>query len=580
MQIVSAGYGFDVPEIQNALMQTNYQSVESAVEYLFQQKMGANGASSNSNSNKKESSSSSQTEHKLLQSLKEAISRMQIDGNMKIDVTADILNAAIKEHQSTDQALNYIMDRYAHLIQPNDGSTVNTKEDAQKLKEKLRDEALRKKQQQEREARDREKQIESDRKRAEAEAKRKEENRKQQKQRIARNRATLRSKKERQKKKQLQSTLEWHKRHEKYDQNDLERLREMEANRSRSAKSIDSPQKALQTLFERYTEDEALSTVAMLSKIIGNIVNDPEEPKYRRISLQNEKIKTLIVTPLGAQRFLEFLGFAVVVEPDPLFPDDPLRCTKFLALSTVKTAECREALAMLSSFRETEKSMVYDLMESVGDDIKPDALWMALMHCHLVLNNILISPQSAFLRMIAVDDAIFKKRVGRFPIFQKFLKSLGFKLEDRVKGRVFVLENANFAYLKNVVRDLEVVARDRVLRTTVMAKGIQKIHALNTANLVALFKFFNAVNKAVANILEEPLNMKYQSLSAQKLKAKFGSVQGMVSVLKLLGFRRSESDRSKFILSAAYTGDLDLLKWRRLIFVQIMNDHKFLNQKT
>ena len=73
--------------------------------------------------------------------------------------------------------------------------------------------------------------------------------------------------------------------------------------------------------------------------------------------------------------------------------------------------------------------------------------------------------------------------------------------------------------------------------------------------------------------------MKYQSISAEKLKAKYPNVQGMVSVLKLLGFRRDKGDKSKFILSAAYNGDLDLLKWRQQIFVQIMNDKKFLNRK-
>ena len=52
-----------------------------------------------------------------------------------------------------------------------------------------------------------------------------------------------------------------------------------------------------------------------------------------------------------------------------------------------------------------------------------------------------------------------------------------------------------------------------------------------------------------------------------------------MSVLKLLGFRRDKEDKSKFILSAAYNGDLDLLKWRQQIFVQIMNDKKFLNRK-
>ena len=104
---------------------------------------------------------------------------------------------------------------------------------------------------------------------------------------------------------------------------------------------------------------------------------------------------------------------------------------------------------MLASFSETEKSIVHDVLQRIrsADDnmgIEADDLWMALMHCHLVLNNILISPQSQHLRMIRVDDDIFKRRVGRFPIFQKMLKSLGFKLEKKVKGRVFVLENPNF----------------------------------------------------------------------------------------------------------------------------------------
>ena len=208
-------------------------------------------------------------------------------------------------------------------------------------------------------------------------------------------------------------------------------------------KSIDSPQKALETLFERHTEDEARSTVAMLTKIIGRIVSNPKEAKYRRISLQNDKIKTFIVTPLGALKFLEFFGSERVVERDELFPDDVLRTKKFLVYSKVNVTECNEALSMLKAFGETEKTIVFEVMERI-ENIEADDLWMALMHCHLMLNNILISPQSQHLRMIRVDDDIFKRRVGRFPVFQKMLKSLGFKLEDRVKGRVFILQNANF----------------------------------------------------------------------------------------------------------------------------------------
>eukprot|EP01083_Nonionella_stella_P014771 41386_1 len=50
IQIISAGYGFDVPEIQNALQQTNYESVEAAVQFLFanQQTRNTNATTDNS----------------------------------------------------------------------------------------------------------------------------------------------------------------------------------------------------------------------------------------------------------------------------------------------------------------------------------------------------------------------------------------------------------------------------------------------------------------------------------------------------------------------------------------------------
>jgi len=589
MQIVSAGYGFDVPDIQKALVATNYKSAEAAVEYLFQQQTGSqsksNAANSNSNSNAKGSAPSSSSSDAQMKSLKEAISRMEIDGNMKINVTPDILTTAIKQHSSTDQALNFIMDRYAHLIKPNDSTSVRSKADAERLKQKLKADAAAKKRKQEEEERERQKQIERDRLKAEQDEKRKAENRRRQKERIAQNRAKLKEKKVMKKKKAMQSTLEWHKRHEQYDQMDVERLEEMERNRQRSSKSMDSPRKCLETLFERYTESEARASVKLMAKIIGKIVGSPEEAKYRRLSLQNDRMKTLIVTPLGALKFLEFLGFERVVERDELFPDDVLRSNKFLVMKSVNTKDCNEALSMLAAFSETEKTLVYDVMDRVkigdGDgEMMADELWMALMHCRLILNNILISPKSQHLRMIRVDDEIFKRRVGRFPIFQKMLKSLGFKLQKQVKGRVFVLEQADLGYLKNVVRDLETVAMSEVIRKTVIAGGVQKIYGLNSMNLEELYKFLNAVTKATGNILEEPLNMKYQSISAGKLKAKYPNVQGMVSVLKLLGFRRNKGDQTKFVLSAAYNGDLDLLKWRRHIFVHIVNDKKFLSQTT
>ena len=48
--------------------------------------------------------------------------------------------------------------------------------------------------------------------------------------------------------------------------------------------------------------------VTRLGKIVGNVVNAPEEPKYKRLKTTNAKIKALCSTP-GARQLLVGSGF-------------------------------------------------------------------------------------------------------------------------------------------------------------------------------------------------------------------------------------------------------------------------------
>ena len=160
MQIVTAGYGFDVPEIQNALIKTNYKSVEAAIEYLLdnQQKQQQKQQQQPSTSKPKQPSTSNNNNNntvseKDIQELKERIAKMEIEGNFKMNVTSDIMSNALKRNPNRPaDALNYIMDTYSDLIQPNPPSASNTKinnkDDAQALKQKLIDDAMKKKEEQ------------------------------------------------------------------------------------------------------------------------------------------------------------------------------------------------------------------------------------------------------------------------------------------------------------------------------------------------------------------------------------------------------------------------------------------------
>jgi len=447
----------------------------------------------------------------------------------------------------------------------------------------------RKKKQQEREARQREKQKKIDEQNALREEKEKEEARRKHKERIALNRKKILDKKKQKKVTAQKATLEWHKRHEQYDKNDIKRLEQIEKNRMKQTQSIDSPDKALQTLFERYGEDDARETIKMIMKIINNILSHPKDTKYRKLNLQNAKIKKLIVTPLGSLKFFEFLGFEEMIEKDEIFPNDVLKNKKYLIYKNFNENDCKSAILMLNKYNTTNKTIIYDYLDKMNNDekitINDDEIYMGFMYLYQIINNILISPNSQHLRMIEVDNEIFKKRVGKFQIFQKLIKNLGYKLEDRVKGRIFILrfneseKEKQMIFLKSICRDLLKVSHDEVLIKTTIGIGIKKIYDHNKNNINDLYKYFNTLIKAIDHILQEPLNMKYQSINIEKLKAKYNNITGIISVLKLLGFKKNKDDKTKFILSAQYNGDLDLLKCRKTIFVNIINDKKLLNQK-
>merc|ERR1712048_514272 len=105
------------------------------------------------------------------------------------NVTADIMQSAIKENKTTDDALNYIMDKYAHLIQPN--TVIQNKQDKEAYKQKLIDEAKKKKAEQEKAELDRQKQLAIDRQKAMQEEKEKEAKSHLHKERVAKNRAKI-----------------------------------------------------------------------------------------------------------------------------------------------------------------------------------------------------------------------------------------------------------------------------------------------------------------------------------------------------------------------------------------------------
>merc|ERR1712129_229346 len=278
-------------------------------------------------------------------------------------------------------------------------------------KQKLVEDAKKKKAEQQKQEMQRQQQLKLDQQKAIKDAKEKAEKSRLHKERVAK----LKSKvavKQKKKVSAQKATLDWHKRHEQYDKIDIAKRQQIEANRQKTLSLIDSPDKALQCLFERYGEDKAKISIAMMIKVITNILKHPKEEKYRKLNLQNGKIQATITTPLGALKFFEFLNFEILVKKDEIFPNDVLKQTRFLIYKSVNTNDCKQALLMLEKYSETKKTLIYDYVQKIAQDdaidMQADDLYMALLYLNMVLHNIRISPLSQHLRVIEVNNAIFK----------------------------------------------------------------------------------------------------------------------------------------------------------------------------
>jgi len=81
------------------------------------------------------------------------------------------------------------------------------------------------------------------------------------------------------------------------------------------AATLTTKQKVGLEMLSEVRDYEFDSAYGLLSKILGNLVANPEEPKFRKLRTSNEKIKTLLATK-GVRALLVGSGF--VEEPDAL----------------------------------------------------------------------------------------------------------------------------------------------------------------------------------------------------------------------------------------------------------------------
>mmetsp|Transcript_25823 Transcript_25823/g.49025 ORF Transcript_25823/g.49025 Transcript_25823/m.49025 type:complete len:489 (+) Transcript_25823:100-1566(+) len=97
--------------------------------------------------------------------------------------------------------------------------------------------------------------------------------------------------------------------------------------------------------------DSAQQTVSLISKVLGNVLSDPNNAKFRRLRLSNAKIQEAIVDASGGLEYLQASGFTVEFEDLP--DGSGTEGYAILPEGESRTAAARAGAAFLQPFSVT-----------------------------------------------------------------------------------------------------------------------------------------------------------------------------------------------------------------------------------
>ncbi|ETO23148.1 hypothetical protein RFI_14037 [Reticulomyxa filosa] len=346
----------------------------------------------------------------------------------------------------------------------------------------------------------------------------------------------------------------------------------------------------------------------MIEKILQKIVENPKDPKYRRFNLDNRKVHAKIETPLGAMRLLELVGFVIVQDSEEtLTGEKPPRYMVLQGSASTKSLE--QVLHMMSKYLTVKETLAAPVLRKLEEEaaattagsesesesktatkrIDTEQLYCAVTTLYNIIRNLFISPTSEHLRYINIDDQVFQQRVGSVKELIDMLLQLGYVRKESPRGTYLCFEfddkcgvsltsavHPQIRLLQAVAIDLSNSAK-RILPHTPIAKAVSTLrgsHSGDPSKQANLEKVFVLLEKALDKVIEQPLDMNLQSISLDKIKAKYPDVTGVVSLLKLVGFARSDKniltkdDQAKQVtkIEAIFqldTNDFDLLRIRR-----------------
>jgi len=96
--------------------------------------------------------------------------------------------------------------------------------------------------------------------------------------------------------------------------------------------------KAIQSLKQQRTRDVGLNALKLIQKVVGNIVQNPAEEKFRSINAEKEAFKTKVGHVVGGKALLKAIGFTRNIENKWILAMDANDDSLKIALNRIENA--------------------------------------------------------------------------------------------------------------------------------------------------------------------------------------------------------------------------------------------------
>lgn len=374
-------------------------------------------------------------------------------------------------------------------------------------------------------------------------------------------------KKKKEKKGETQNIAESVQRERKEDEERIQQYFARKGKRLTEETKLKDVTTALAYIKEAYGVSRHDFVCSLVSKLLTNIVDNLNEPKYRTLNTQHEKIEKLVLRTVGGSFIMRKAGFE---EQDvDILPDDfagikrNKRC--ILQLNSPNKSTLKSVIKTCTSSSKKSVTVIPKVFGKINSKkVNVEARYFAAQVLRNLFSNLLSSPDDRDFRGIDTKSKAFKKRLAPISECLEILKKMGY--EPPTENSIYYEykpESVDADLIESAVNDLAGIINELGSKTPIFEKQKELITNDTTYTSKRPIKdFIELVEVCVNNLIETPHEQKFHKLNLDKIQKKTGiALKDAQTYIQLFSF---DIDTTTNTANMAYPKgfDIDLLRRR------------------